>query len=158
MDQSDLLRFVSDAMAKHGIAYGFTGSQASSLYGENRFTQDIDVVAEIRSPALLAAFLGEFDRAQFYVSDAGARHAIVAGGQFNIIHPGSSQKVDVIIQSKADWPDELVRRVELPLADGRPAWFIAAEDLSCTRWISTARAGPTSTCGTSRRCSRSTAT
>ena len=61
--------------------------------------------------------------------DVGARHAIVGGGQFNIIHQDSSQKVDVIIRSKTDWPDELVRRVELPLADGKPAWFVAAEDL-----------------------------
>ncbi len=129
MEQDELLRLVADAMLKHGIVYGFTGSQASSLYGENRFTLDIDVVAEIRSPAVLAAFLGEFDPSDFYVSDIGARHAIANGGQFNIIHQDSSQKVDVIIRPNSDWPDELVRRVQMPLADGRPAWFVAAEDL-----------------------------
>lgn len=63
------------------------------------------------------------------MSDAGAAHAIAHGGQFNIIHQDSSLKVDVIIQPLSDWPDELDRRVELPLADGQPAWFIAAEDL-----------------------------
>ena len=37
----------------HGIKYGFTESQASCLYGENRFTHDIDVVAEVRALPLL---------------------------------------------------------------------------------------------------------
>jgi len=129
LDQTDLLQFVSDALERHRINHGFTGSQASSLYGENRFTNDIDVVVEIRSQVLLDTRLAELPTDDFYVSEMGARHAVSNGGQFNIIHQDSSQKVDLIIQSDPTWPDELTRRIQMTLPSGKLAWFVSAEDL-----------------------------
>jgi hypothetical protein len=51
--------FVVDALDRHGVPYAITGSQASSVYGEQRFTNDIDVVVDLESRAELNALLSE---------------------------------------------------------------------------------------------------
>ncbi len=48
MDQSELLVYLIDAFESLGIRYFVTGSIASIFYGEPRFTNDIDVVAEVK--------------------------------------------------------------------------------------------------------------
>jgi hypothetical protein len=124
------MRFVVDAFELQGVLYAITGSQASFAYGEQRFTNDIDVVADIRSnqlPGLFAAF--PKDQFYIYISEDGARYASEHGGQFNIIHPDSGLKIDVIVPGKRDGPDELQRRLQLPTAHNAFAWFITPEDL-----------------------------
>lgn len=128
MDQTDLLSFVAAALERRGFTYAVTGSHASIAYGENRFTNDIDVVVDL-APDQLPSLLGEFPYDQFYVSEDGAKYAVLHGGQFNIIHQDSSQKVDVIVPRELDWPDQFARRVRLPTDGNRDVWFVAAEDL-----------------------------
>jgi hypothetical protein len=128
LDQTELIRHVDSAFERQGIAYAVTGSHASMAYGEHRFTNDLDVIAHIR-PEQLDALLAEFPDDQFYVSDIGARHAVTKGGQFNIIHPTSGLKVDVILPMDVGWPDQFSRRKRLPTEDDRDAWFISPEDL-----------------------------
>jgi hypothetical protein len=60
LDQAGLLNFVVDALERHQIIYAVTGSQASSVYGENRFTNDMDIVVDQRSQQLLDSLLAEF--------------------------------------------------------------------------------------------------
>lgn len=129
MDQRELMNYVVDALDRHGIPYAITGSHASSVYGETRFTNDIDVVIDLSSQTLLDELLGEFPRGTFYVSDIGARHAVSHGGQFNIIHEDSSQKVDLIIPQRVDWPDQLARRTRVSIEPSRDIWFVSPEDL-----------------------------
>jgi hypothetical protein len=128
LDQAELLRFIAYAFEHQGVLYAVTGSHASFAYGEQRFTNDIDVVARIQ-PHQLRGFLGEFPEDQFYISEDGAKYACEHGGQFNIIHPESGLKIDIIIPEKRDWPDELHRRIRLQTAENESAWFIAPEDL-----------------------------
>jgi len=47
MEPSDLLRHLVNVFESLGIRYFVTGSVASIFYGEPRFTNDIDVVADI---------------------------------------------------------------------------------------------------------------
>jgi hypothetical protein len=78
------------------IPYVAAGSLASSLYGEPRSTDDIDLVADLRAPHLapLIAALGDL----WYVSEPAARDAIAAGGgSFNAIHIPSAVKVDFFV-------------------------------------------------------------
>ncbi len=59
MNQAELLRYPVEAFEALGIEYMISGSQASIFYGEPRFTQDIDVVAEVTPthvPGLLERF------------------------------------------------------------------------------------------------------
>jgi uncharacterized protein (DUF1330 family) len=129
LDQSELMSYVVDALDRHGISYAVTGSHASSVFGEIRFTNDIDVVIELRSQEKLQAFLLEFPEGTFYVSDIGARHAVSHGGQFNIIHEDSSQKVDLIVPEILNWPDQLARRTKVATHPGREIYFVSPEDL-----------------------------
>jgi hypothetical protein len=95
---------------------------------EYRFTNDLDVVARLDTTSL-QALIDEFPAHQFYVNEIGAHHAAFQGGQFNIIHPDSGLKVDVIVPREPDWPDQLARRVRLPTAGNRDIWFVSPEDL-----------------------------
>jgi hypothetical protein len=129
LDQSELMNYVVDALDRHGVPYAITGSHASSVFGETRFTNDIDVVIQLNSQALLEELLTEFPEGVFYVSEIGARHAVAHGGQFNIIHEDSSQKVDLIIPERIDGPDQLARRTKVAVQSGRDIWFVSPEDL-----------------------------
>ena len=97
MELYDLLARVVEVFERIQIPYLVTGSIASMAYGEPRLTNDIDVVAGILEghiPELLAAFPEE----DFYISEEAVRDAVLRRDQFNIIHPASGLKVDVMIR------------------------------------------------------------
>ena len=77
------------------IRYVAAGSLASSLHGEPRSTNDIDVVADLRA-SHLPALLAELGAEWIWSADV-ARDAIDAGGSFNLIHASTAVKVDVFI-------------------------------------------------------------
>jgi hypothetical protein len=77
--------------------YAVTGSHASTLYGEQRFTNDIDVLVDLPL-SRLRLFLSYFPPDQdYYVSEDAARDAILHRRQFNIIHSTSGLKIDFIL-------------------------------------------------------------
>src|SRR5207302_1243907 len=95
MEHVDLLRHVVGVLGRLGVPYFITGSTATIFFGEPRFTNDVDVVADLgmeHIPALLAAFPPD----EYYLSDDAVRQAVARRFQFNIIHPTSGLKVDVI--------------------------------------------------------------
>jgi hypothetical protein len=98
MELHDLLQKVVQAFDSAGIAYFVTGAIASMYYGEPRFTNDIDLVADMR-PAQVAAFMAHFPPEDYHLSEEALREAIRRRGQFNIVHPASGLKVDVSIRS-----------------------------------------------------------
>jgi hypothetical protein len=66
-------------------------------YGEPRFTNDIDIVAEIALNQA-EAVKGCFPESDFYLEIESLKNAIQQKLQFNIIHPSSGLKIDVIIK------------------------------------------------------------
>src|SRR5213075_2298538 len=98
MDQADLLRYLLDVLERLNLDYAITGSHATMAFAESRLTNDIDVLVAL-TPDTLPAFVAEFPFPQFYVSQDAARSAVANGGMFNIIHPESGQKIDVIVPS-----------------------------------------------------------
>lgn len=97
MEPSDLLHIVADVFDRLRIPYLVTGSVASMNYGEPRLTNDIDIVAEIRSEHI-RDLLTAFPSPEYYISEDMIRDALARRSQFNIIHPASGLKVDVIIR------------------------------------------------------------
>ena len=86
---------VARVLERLGVPYVTAGSFASSVHGEPRSTDDIDVVADLRPPhaaPLVAALAPEW-----YVSEQAAAEAITHGGSFNAIHLPSGVKVDVFV-------------------------------------------------------------
>jgi hypothetical protein len=129
MTEAELLRYVVEAFEALGIDYMISGSQASIYYGEPRFTQDIDIVAHLDA-AHVPGLLTRFPPPDFYVAEDAVREAIAAHGQFNIIHPDSGLKVDVIVRKDTPYElTEFARRQRLPAVEGRDACFARPEDV-----------------------------
>jgi len=111
MEQYDLLKHLVNAFESLGIQYFVTGSIASIFYGEPRFTNDIDVVADIRE-AHISGLLKLFPDDEFYISEDAVRDAIKHKHQFNIIHPASGLKIDVIISKKEAFDNSRFERIK----------------------------------------------
>lgn len=129
MELYELLERVVATFERLRIPYLVTGSIASMAYGEPRLTNDIDVVAEIREdqvPGLRAAFPSE----AFYLSEEAIREAIRRQGQFNMIHPGSGLKVDVIIRKDTPFDrSRFTRARALRPVGSYEAAFASPEDI-----------------------------
>ena len=96
MGPYELLEKVVKAFDRLRITYLVTGSVASMAYGEPRFTNDIDIVAGIGEEHI-GGLVEAFPAEDFYISADMIRQAVRQPGQFNIIHPASGLKIDVII-------------------------------------------------------------
>jgi hypothetical protein len=84
MDMSDLQRHVVGVLERLGVAYFITGSTATIFFGEPRFTNDLDVVADLKMKDV-PGFLSAFPPEEFYLSEDAVRLAIAKRFQFNII-------------------------------------------------------------------------
>lgn len=78
-----------------GVSYVTAGSFASSLHGEPRSTDDVDMVADLR-PAHAADLAAAF-REGWYLGHDALRDALARGGSFNAIHLATGVKVDVFV-------------------------------------------------------------
>ncbi len=97
MEQSELLRYFTSVLEKLGLRYFVTGSVATIFFGEPRFTNDIDIVVDL-SASQICSFCAAFPDSDFYLSEEAVRSAVAKkSGQFNVIHPASGLKVDVMI-------------------------------------------------------------
>jgi hypothetical protein len=102
------------------IAYLVGGSVASSVHGEPRSTNDIDIVADIRSGHLDA--LMEAVSPDYYVSRTAARQAIRSETSFNLIHITAAIKVDLFVAGGDAFNEErLARRQRIEVSDDPPA-------------------------------------
>jgi len=135
VDQAELLRYLVTAFEALGIQYMIGGAQAAMFYGEPRLTRDIDVIAEIEL-AHVAGLLERFPTEDFYLSEDAVREAIRDRGQFDIIHPDSGLKIDVILPKNTEYDRvELSRRERHELLEGLHAYFARPEDVILYKMI-----------------------
>ncbi|MBI2263633.1 MAG: hypothetical protein HYU64_00445 [Armatimonadetes bacterium] len=129
MGPYELLEITVKVFEHLRIPYLVTGSVAAMAYGEPRLTNDIDIVAGIDEghiPDLLAAFPED----EFYVSAEMIQEAIREYGQFNILHPSSGLKVDVIIRRDTPFDrSRFERRRRIHPSETYQADFAAPEDV-----------------------------
>jgi len=129
MEQHELLLFVVGCFEKLKIPYLVTGAIASIAYGEPRFTNDIDVVVDM-SITHIDAFKAYFPENEFYLEVDSMREAINHRDQFNIIHPTSGLKIDVIITKRDDFDLSRFARVKkLNVSETKSADFASPEDV-----------------------------
>ena len=129
MEQHELLLYAVKRFEKLKIPYLITGAVASIAYGEPRFTNDIDIVADIKL-GQVEAFKSCFPEDEFYLEADSIKNAIDRRRQFNIIHPSSGLKVDVIISKGDSFDQSRFRRVKkLNVSEKDSANFAAPEDV-----------------------------
>lgn len=129
MNQAELLRRAVEVLESQHIAYMLVGSFASMAYGEPRLTQDIDIVVDLM-PQQLDPLCAAFPADEYYVSRAAARQAISRGGQFNVIHPATGNKIDFMLVRRDSWGRaQLARRRQLTVLPELTAYTASPEDV-----------------------------
>jgi len=135
VELKDLLGRIINAFDKLEIPYFITGSLASMLYGEPRFTNDADIVADINEHHV-AGFVALFPSDEFYVDEMMIRNAIIHKHQFNIIHPATGLKIDVYIDKRDSFDkSRFDRRKKLPLTKDVIAYIASPEDVIIMKMI-----------------------
>jgi len=129
MEQDELLRRTVETLERLNLTYLVTGSMASILYGEPRFTNDIDIVVQL-SPNRVGDFARAFPKDEFYLDDEQILQAVESRGQFNVIHPASGLKIDVIIPKMDEFDrSRFARARRVRPANDYEATFASAEDV-----------------------------
>lgn len=77
------------------IPYVIGGSLASGIWGEMRYTQDIDLVADIQ--VIHISQLLQALTPRFYISEEAVQEAISLGGSFNAIDNLTGWKIDIFV-------------------------------------------------------------
>lgn len=117
------------------VSYMVAGSVASTLHGEPRSTQNIDLAVEMEG-STLRALLGMLPEHRYYVSTEAAVDALRRRGQFNIIDMESGWKADIIVRKSRPFSRmEFSRRMKRS-AFGIQLCVASAEDvvLSKLEW------------------------
>jgi hypothetical protein len=129
MDPHELLERIAGILENLHIPYLVTGSVAAMAFGEPRMTNDIDIVAAVgyeHVGGLMAAFPEE----EFYISEDAIRDAVRHQTQFNIIHPASGMKIDIIIRKKTRFNDSRFSRIRrIKAGENFETNFAAPEDI-----------------------------
>jgi hypothetical protein len=129
VEQDELLRFAVGVLEDLGLPYLVTGAVATVFYGEPRFTNDVDIVVDLpleRVGELCRAFPAD----QFYVDEDSARAAVRRRAQFNVIHPASGLKLDIVVPARDEFDrSRFARAVRVHPAPDYEASFASMEDV-----------------------------
>ena len=129
MDQLDLLRAAVEELERQQIPYMVVGSLASGAYGEPRMTRDIDLVLDLKAEQV-ATLCAAFPAPEYYVSLPAAHEAARGGGQFNVIHPASGNKIDFILARQDAWgKSQLSRRQRVRILPDLEGYVASPEDV-----------------------------
>ena len=126
----EITRRIARVLEGLEIPYFVGGSLASSLHGIPRATQDVDIVADVKSEHVssLVGALGS----DFYIDAEMIRNAVRRQASFNVIHLGTMFKVDIfVLKQDAASQEEMARRESFQVSDAPPqSLFLAtAEDV-----------------------------
>jgi hypothetical protein len=130
------LERVAQAFDGLRVVWAVGGSFASTVHGEPRASNDLDVIANLRL-AHVSAFVSALG-SEFYADEVAIREAVAKRDSFNVIDERSFLKIDVFVPGEGPLGEgQLVRRRALSLSDAGPAVFVlGAEDtvLQKLRW------------------------
>jgi hypothetical protein len=131
IEHQQVIREVIEALKQEGIGYAVGGSLASSVHGVPRYTQDADLTTE-PFPGKEESFVARFDSKDYYVDLVSVQDAVRHRSSFNLIHLGTSFKVDVFIRKDRPFERALwQRRITTTELDpgGQPIEVVSPEDV-----------------------------
>lgn len=97
MPEADLITLFAGPLERLGVPYMITGATAAILYGQPRFTNDLDMVIELRRDDI-GRLRAAFPEHEFYVPPADIIAVELARSQrahFNLLHFDSGYKADL---------------------------------------------------------------
>lgn len=128
MTEPDLVGLFVAPLERAGVTYMVTGGVASVVYGDPRFTRDVDLVVEM-GPESTDAFTSAFAGDDFYLQPEEALLEEVRrrGGRFDVIHRGTALRADVYLAGDDPfhaWAMGHRRRIEV---EGLAIWLAPLE-------------------------------
>jgi hypothetical protein len=130
MEQIDLIQHIVQTLDALTIPYAIVGPWGSGIYGEPRFTRDVDIVVDM-SMGVVPQFCAAFPNGEFYLSEEAVQDAVRTRFQFNVLHPTSGNKIDFIMTRPDAWSTgQLRRRRPVELRNGAQIFraFVAAPE------------------------------
>jgi hypothetical protein len=135
LEPRELLQIAANFFESHGIAYRVVGSMASIAYGENRFTNDVDIVADLQFEHV-DELCDYFQAPDYFLARHAVEDAIRRRFQFNIIHIPAGLKIDVMLPKQTEYAiREQQRATRLTDPDGLSAVFATPEDVILNKLI-----------------------
>jgi hypothetical protein len=141
MSQKDFLSKLMAKLEDSGIPYMISGSLGSSLHGEPRATNDIDLIIA-PTEAQLNTFIQSLSE-DYYVSSETAREAFRNRSMFNVIDYKTGWKADLIIRKDRAFSLEEFRRRICTNILGVQVSVVSPEDaiLSKLEWSKKSESG-----------------
>lgn len=135
MSQQQLLTEVRQALEEIGVPYMVTGSTASSLHGQPRATNDVDIVVRFET-ANTKALLSRFPPPRYYLSESAIQEAVEGKTEFNLIDTTTGAKADFWVLGEDPFDQEHFRRRAWVDIDGARYPVSTPEDsiLAKLRW------------------------
>ncbi len=129
----DLIRVtlhVAETLERLGISYLVGGSVASTVHGEPRTTEDVDIVADLRPEHMHPLVMAM--KEAFYIDEEDVQAAVQQRSSFNIIHLKTVHKVDIFLPKDRPIDREEMRRRKLTVVTKNPEhslYLATAEDV-----------------------------
>ncbi|MCA8978021.1 MAG: hypothetical protein KDC98_25065 [Planctomycetes bacterium] len=125
------LRDVVACLDRLAVPFFVAGSVASTMHGEIRTTQDVDLVAEIEEP--LVRPMVESLRDRHYVDEASVLEAVRQRSSCNLIHLATAFKVDQFVRRERPFSRSEMARRECVDVGGLSLPMATAEDCVLTK-------------------------
>ena len=127
-DQNQAFGEVIDVLEAIGAQYAIWGGMAVIVYGEPRFTQDLDILLSPSSFSI-TNFVKRLKESTYHVDEISVRNALADGGFFNVIHLHYAIKVDFYVPTEPHLKAMINSGVSFPFDMIRRAKYVTADDL-----------------------------
>ena len=125
--QKEFLLIIIKKLSEANIPYMICGSLGSSLYGEPRATNDIDIVVAVTLKRI-KEFVGSFPEQDYYADLEMAEDAFRHQSMFNIIDLNSGWKADIIFLKDDEYSKAAFSRKNSTNLLGSNVQIISPED------------------------------
>ncbi len=127
-DQAQAFGGVIDVLEAIGATYAIWGGMAVVMYGEPRFTQDMDILlSSARFPVI--PFVQRLQSTHYHVDEQAVQNALLAGGFFNVIHLYYHIKTDFYVAVEPELKTMIADRQYEAFDEMRQAAYVSATSL-----------------------------
>ncbi len=136
MAPEELLIKISEILHSLKITYAITGGYAVSVWGQPRYTADVDIIVELTEKNIkpLARELLAIEK-NVYVDEEVMRDALINSGEFNFIEPDFGLKIDFFVQANTPYNALKFKRAIPRDIFGHQIYFVSPEDLILSKLL-----------------------